>query len=273
MLLCAILVVDSQLPAAGANALLHPPRRRPAAPPPAGCLEAAFAGYDIPLRGWRCRATARRRGTIVYLHGIADNRDSAAGLADKFAPRGFDLIAYDGRAHGASGGDACTYGYYEQRDLRRVLDDVEAGPVVLIGTSLGASVALHAAAVDRRITAVVAAEAFSDLRIVATERAPFFFAPWMLGRAFALAERDGRFEIDAVSPATAAARITVPTLLVHGAADVDTTPAHAQRIHAALGEPGPLILVAGAGHNESLRADVWPRIEQWIDQVLVRPVR
>src|SRR6185436_14421434 len=112
------------------------------------------------------------RGTIVYLHGVADNHSSAAGVIRRFLPRGFLVIAYDSRAHGDSDGAACTYGFYEKADLRRVIDALPPGPVALIGTSLGAAVAVQAAAGDSRVTTVVAAETFSDLRTVATERAP-----------------------------------------------------------------------------------------------------
>jgi hypothetical protein len=39
------------------------------------------------------------------------------------------VIAYDSRAHGESGGDACTYGFFEKEDLRRVLDvDTDTRP-------------------------------------------------------------------------------------------------------------------------------------------------
>jgi pimeloyl-ACP methyl ester carboxylesterase len=107
-------------------------------------------------------------------------------------------------------------------DLRRVLNTFEPGPIVLVGTSLGAAVALQEAAEDRRVSAVVAAETFSDLRTVAVERAPFFFTPTMIRRAFQLAGQRGHFEIDAVSPAIAAGEIKVLVLLVHGEADTDS---------------------------------------------------
>ena len=142
------------------------------------------------------------------------------------------------------------------------------GPIVLVGTSLGAAVALQEAARDARVTAVVAAETFSDLRTVATERAPFFFTSGVIKRAFALAEQEGRFQVDAVSPVVAAAAITCPVLLIHGAADSDTPPGHSERVLAALAGPKRLILVPGAGHNESLRGAVWDEIERWIDGVL-----
>jgi pimeloyl-ACP methyl ester carboxylesterase len=223
------------------------------------------------LRGWRCRATATRRGTLVYLHGIADNRTSAAGVVARFAPRGFDVVAFDSRANGESDGDICTYGFFEKEDLRRIIDTIPPGPIVLLGTSLGAAIALQEAAHDPRVSAIVAAETFSDLRTVATERAPAFFTKGIIRRAFQLAEEQGHFNVDAVSPQDAAASITAPVLLIHGAADVDTRPAHSERVFAALKGPKRLILVPGAAHNGSLTADSWTAIEQWIDQVI--PVR
>jgi dipeptidyl aminopeptidase/acylaminoacyl peptidase len=149
-----------------------------------------------------------------------------------------------------------------------VLDTVGPGPIVLVGASLGAAVALQEAAFDTRVTAVVAAETFSDLRTVATERAPFFFSRGTIARALRLAEQQGRFEVDAVSPLAAAREIKIPVLLVHGAADSDTPPDHSRRVLAALAGPKRLILVPGARHNESLHREVWDDIERWLEEVL-----
>ena len=257
-----------QLAAAGAGGLLHPSRHRVTTGPPPTCEDATFHGEGVDLRGWRCRGATPRRGTIVYLHGIADNRTSAAGVIERFGKRGFDVLAYDSRAHGESPGDICTYGFFEKQDLHRVLDTVDSGPIVLIGASLGAAVALQEAAADARVTAVIAAETFADLRTVATERAPFFFTPGIIGRAFQIAEQQGQFEVKAVSPEAAAVKIKIPVLLIHGAADADTPPDHSRRVLAALAGPKRLILVPGAHHNESLRGDVWPEVEGWLDGVL-----
>jgi uncharacterized protein len=271
ILTAAVAVATSQLPAVGAGGLLYPARHRVDVPAPATCEDATFPGDGVRLQGWRCRATGARRATIVYLHGIADNRTSAAGVIQRFVPRGFDVVAYDSRAHGESDGDICTYGFFEKKDLGRALDTVDGGPVVLLGTSLGAAVAILEAADDRRVATVVAAETFADLRTVAVERAPFFFTASIIRRAFQLAAERGRFDIDAVSPEDAAARISVPVLLVHGAADVDTRPEHSQRVFRALHGPKRLILVPGATHNASLRPDVWLVVENWIDRVLQKP--
>jgi pimeloyl-ACP methyl ester carboxylesterase len=255
------------LPSMGANGLLHPARRRLSPDQRAFAPVVTFQGDTISMKGWHFPAQGTRRGTLVYLHGVADKRGSSLGVAQRFTPRGFDVIAYDSRAHGDSDGEVCTHGYYEKRDLQRVLDVAGDGPTVVVGSSLGAAVALQTAAIDRRISAVVAAESFSDLRTVARERAPRYFSQGNIRRALAMAESSGRFVVDEVSPVKAAARIAVPVLLVHGGADRETPPEHSHRIFDALRSPRRLLIVAGAGHNQSLPL-AWPDIERWIDDVL-----
>ncbi|MEI6655755.1 MAG: alpha/beta hydrolase [Verrucomicrobiota bacterium] len=261
-------VVAIQLPSIGAALILHPVHRHVVATPPNMCQKVTFNGDGVSLQGWRGQGSGSHRGTLIYLHGVSDNRASGAGVMERYRKRGFDVVAYDSRAQGESGGDVSTYGYYEKEDLRRVMDTVAPGPIVLVGTSFGAAVALQAAAIDRRISAVVAAETFSDLRTVLTERAPFFFTPGTIDRAIRLAEQKGHFQLDAVSPTLAARTITAPVLLVHGALDSATKPDHSRRVLAALAGPKRLILVSGAGHNESLRGNVWEDIDRWLDSVL-----
>ena len=259
-------------PSWGANALLHPMRRhvtlQPARPFDAMELE----GAGVKLRGWWFHG-AGKRGTVVFLHGVGANRESGVGIADHFLARGFDVLVYDSRAHGESEGQACTYGYYERQDLRRVLDHVTATPIVVMGNSMGAAIALQAAAEDHRIAAVVAVSAFSDLRTAAIERAPFFASKRNIAEAFELAEAEGAFRADDVSPMTAAARVSAPTLLIHGDHDDETPPAHSQRIFAALHAPKRLILVPDAGHGHVVDAGVWREIDGWLDVALASSQR
>jgi len=263
-----------EAPGWAAAALLHPSRHRI----DARLVETTgtrrtetFTGDGVRLAGWRFAAHGQHRGTVVYLHGVADNRGSSIAPGERLAAQGFDVIAYDSRAHGDSDGDVCTYGYDEKRDLERVLDAVGAAgsPIVVIGSSLGAAVALQAAAEDKRISAVVAAESFSDLRTVATERAPAYLPRAIVRRAFAAAEAQGRFEIDAVSPVAAAARISVPVMIIHGALDHDTVPDHSRRIYDALTGPRRFLMVERAGHNQSLTESTWLAIEQWMEEVVM----
>lgn len=259
------------LPSVGAALILYPPRKLVISALPADCENISFQGNSVTIQGWRSKGSDQGRGTLVYLHGVADNRSSASGIIKRFHKLGFRVVAYDSRAHGESEGECCTYGFFEKEDLRRIVDSFDSGPIILFGSSLGAAVALQAAAVDERVTAVIAAEVFSDFRTVAIERAPVFFSSGTIERAFRIAEQKGRFKLSEVSPVNAGRKIRVPVLLIHGESDIDTTPDHAQRVYDALGGPKRLILVPGAGHNESLNGDVWQDIERWVDVIAPQP--
>ena len=260
----------SQLPAIGAGALLFPARKTQIVAAPANCVERRFTGEGVELAGWHCESGAPvRRGTVVYLHGIGDNRSSAVGPIAHLLPLGYDVIAYDGRRHGLSDGNQCTYGYFEKVDLKRVIAQSGARDVVVMGYSLGAAVALQAAADEPLVRAVIAIATFSDLRTVVMERAPqVFFPSFAIDSALARAERDGRFVIDDVSPVAAARRIAAPVLLIHGADDHNTPYAHSTRVFDALQGSKHLVIVPRAGHNDVLRNDVWNQIGAWLDTAL-----
>jgi uncharacterized protein len=266
LLIAAVVIISPKIAAGG---LLYPKRHSVKGAIPPGCENRDFQGDDVTLRGWQCGAIGKRRATIVYLHGVADNRGSSVGVIQRFVPRGFDVVAYDSRRHGESPGEVCTYGFVEKRDLRRVIDGLSPGAVILVGSSLGAAVALQEAGSDARVAAVVAAESFSDLRTVATERAPWFLPGPIVRQAFIVAEQRGRFLVDAVSPVEAARAIRAPVLLIHGADDKETPPVHSQRIFDALPGPRRLMLVPGAAHNQSLYGPgVWGEVERWIEEAL-----
>jgi pimeloyl-ACP methyl ester carboxylesterase len=153
-------------------------------------------------------------------------------------------------------------------DLSRALDAVGATEAILFGTSLGGAVALQAAADDPRVAGVVAQSAFADLETIVRERAPFIATASEVREALAIAEQRGRFKVAEVSPRAAAARIRVPVLLIHGERDRATRPSHSRAIFAALAAPKELVIVPGAGHDDTLaRAETWARIDAWLARI------
>jgi pimeloyl-ACP methyl ester carboxylesterase len=254
-------------PSWGAGAILHPARRPVGAPPALTKRDVVVQSGEVTLRGWLFPASGASRGiTVIYLHGSADNRDSGNWIAERLVPKGYDVLAYDGRAHGESTGDACTYGVFEKQDLRRVLDRLGIQRVVLVGASLGAAVALEAAPDDPRIIGVVAASTFSDLETIARDRAPPTMREAQILEAFDLAGKQAAFRVSDASPVRAASRITVPVLVVHGAEDRETSPEHSRRVYAALSGPKTLHIVEKAKHNGVLSI-IWPEVDRWIDEV------
>jgi dipeptidyl aminopeptidase/acylaminoacyl peptidase len=254
----------------GAAAILRPMRRPVTVTPQVPYETVAISSGDVRLEGWLFRPADDPRGfgreLVVYLHGIADNRASGLGLARRLRADGFAVLVFDARAHGRSTGDYCTYGYYERRDVGAALDAVGARRAVLIGHSLGASTALQAAAVDDRVTAVVAASPFSDLESIVRERARWFLLPRpYVDAALARAGEMARFAPQDASPVALAPRVRAPVLLLHGAADAKTPMAHSERIAAALASPHELVLLPGVGHDEILgREEAWRAIDAFL---------
>lgn len=272
LLALAVAVVAVGFPPSwGAGAILHP-SRRPVGPPPAlPHRDVVVESADVTLKGWFFPAEGSPRGiTVVYLHGSADNRDSGNWIAERLVPKGFDVLAYDGRGHGESTGTFCSYGVFEKQDLRRVLDALGVRRALLIGGSLGAAVALQEAPDDPRVIGVVAASSFSDLEAIARDRAPLTMREGQIREAFALVEKRAGFAVADASPVRAASRIHQPVLVIHGAADRETSAEHSKRVYAALAGPKTLRIVEGAGHNGPLTM-VWGEVEKWIEEVAATP--
>ena len=72
----------------GAAAMLHPWRNPLKTARPAGAEDITFSSDGVQLKGWLFRGSGARRGTIIYLHGIADNRASGVSIAERYVPRG-----------------------------------------------------------------------------------------------------------------------------------------------------------------------------------------
>lgn len=110
-----------------------------------------------------------RAGTVILLHGYRDRKDQMLPHADYLHRAGHNVLLFDFRASGGSEGDAVTFGAREQGDVSGAIDylaargDVDVELVGLQGLSLGAAVAIMAAANDDRISGVIAEAPFKDL--------------------------------------------------------------------------------------------------------------
>ncbi len=225
----------------------------------------------LTLKGWLFEPSGPAKGVVVLVHGKDINRQHFSGEAGRFTSRGYQVLAFDQRAHGASEGTRTTFGFHEVDDLRRGLDALGCSRVVLIGESLGAAVALQTGARDPRVVGVVAGASFSDLPAIVAEHRPFFFSDPVFADARSLAEQENGFRLEAINPARDAATVTVPVLLLHGTKDPFIHPDHARRIHAAAPRT-ELVWLEGVGHIDVLVHDeAWERIEEWLDEKVDRP--
>jgi fermentation-respiration switch protein FrsA (DUF1100 family) len=128
------------------------------------CLPSRF-GYNLtglyfPIEG--------SEHTVVLSHGITWGMYGMAQFMPMFRRFGFNILIYDLRNHGLSGGKNTTFGYYEKYDLKTMVDWAfdQIGPlgqVGAMGISLGAGTTLQYAAIDPRLSFVISDCSYSDL--------------------------------------------------------------------------------------------------------------
>jgi pimeloyl-ACP methyl ester carboxylesterase len=103
---------------------------------------------DIPVDGGNLRALRFGDGPrlAVAVHGITASAMSFAAVA-RHLPDGWSLIALDLRGRGGSAGLPGPFGMDRHAaDIHRTAEHLGAGPLVLVGQSMGAYAALRAAA-------------------------------------------------------------------------------------------------------------------------------
>lgn len=244
-------------------------------PPPELARYAALHGVRVEVGPPRAALSAwvleppdgrRARGTIVVLHGVRLDKRSMMPVATLLADAGYRSVLVDLRGHGHSSGAYLTYGVVESRDGMQLLDalesrGIELGPVGLHGFSYGGATAIHWAARDPRVRAVVAVAAFSSLRDVTRDYLrryapaidPAVPRDWLDG-AVDLGGRLAAFDPDAAAPARAAERLGAALLVLHGVDDPQVPPYHARALaHAAAGRAEvELRLLAGETHASVL---------------------
>ena len=114
---------------------------------------------------------------VKVAHGYNANRPE--NMYSIFVAKGYGVLAWDFRAHGDSGGDISTLGYYEQLDVEAALNYALAQEGVehvgAWGGSMGAATVILTAAKRTEIEAVVADSAYPTLEDVLKVNIPVDF--------------------------------------------------------------------------------------------------
>jgi len=203
-------------------------------------------------------AHKKARGTIIYLHGVGDCKIAGLDLTAFLFSHGYNVFLYDSRHHGESGGKYCTYGFFEKHDVSTVIDylqqreDLNTGKIGVFGTSMGAAVAIQAAAVDVRIASVVAEASFTTLRSIAVDyQRRLIKLPWHFLRNVALARSQvvAGFKARLVAPIDDVKKLHCPILLVHGLQDTFIDVQYSKELFQAAHDPKQLLLIDGANHT------------------------
>ncbi|MEH7610396.1 alpha/beta hydrolase [Gottfriedia acidiceleris] len=182
--------------------------------------------YGYELKGYLFEAFDTNNWVIIT-HGVTVNKNNSIKYAELFLKLGFNVLTYDHRRHGESGGHTTSYGYYEKYDLQTVVQYLKdlKGEIVLgiHGESMGACTMLqYAGFVEDSAAFYISDCAFSTFEEQLTYRLKMDYKlpKWAIlpVSSIWLKLRNGFFIKD-ISPLLAAHYIKNPVLFVHSKPD------------------------------------------------------
>ncbi|MFX3660563.1 MAG: alpha/beta hydrolase [Ectobacillus sp.] len=176
--------------------------------------------YFIPAHG--------SKRFMIFCHGVTVNKLNSIKYSNLFFKRNFNVLIYDHRRHGKTGGKTTSYGYYEKYDLKAVVDWVKQrfGPGITLGIhgeSMGAATLLqYAGLVEDGADFYIADCPFSDFyeQLAYRLKVEFKLPKWpILPFASAILKlRDG-YAVQEVSPIKCVKNIKKPILFIHSKED------------------------------------------------------
>jgi pimeloyl-ACP methyl ester carboxylesterase len=199
------------------------------------------------------------RAGVVILHGAGSAKESHFDFARGCRADGIAALVYDARGHGRSGG---AFGPGALDDVLAMVELLRArvDRVALRGSSMGGFQAIHAAARDPSLCAVVAICPAPEDLLLRSLRSdePLRFACDRPATEAWLESLDIHAAVAALGPRTA-------LLLMHARGDEQIPWTVSEELHSAAHEPKRLLILPG-GHHRSLQHDLELQAEsrRWI---------
>jgi uncharacterized protein len=266
LLALGLLLLWAGMVAATAWMLTHPPRRTYASavararPGDPSELDEGrpFETWTFHSRGtafpvWDIPGDAPSGPIIILIHGWADSRIGGLARVPCLALLASRLILFDQRGHGETPGIS-RLGTAEADDVLALLDHLgRTACPVLFGWSMGAGVALAAAAQHPAIAAVIAESPYRFADTPARNVLKGRGMPWQFTLRPALAILNlivgGQLASARFDRARLAARAKCPILILHGQCD-EVCPAEDGRQIAAAAKQGHFTDIPGGRHND-----------------------
>ena len=230
---------------------------------------------DVMLSGWYLPGD-ESSPHLIFVHGLSSERsgDNAVELAARMVEHGYNVLLFDLRGHGSSGGDKVSGGYFERWDVLGAFDylverGVDRGQVGLMGFSMGAATSIMAAAEEPRITAVVADSPYADASdLIAREAArktpfPLWLMPIFIPTTKLMAKGIYGIDIGALVPEEAVTRLDYPLLIIHGTDDQRIPLEHGERVFKAAKAGSIMWRAPGVDHVDAFLT--YP--DEYVDRV------
>jgi len=227
-----------------------------------------MAADGVRLHAWWLPASTEKvAGTVLFLHGNAENISTHIGSVAWLPSQRFNVFLFDYRGYGLSQDKPHLKGLHldVEAALTTVIQRVgTSSKLIVFGQSLGASLAITSLAISAHrhlIKALVIDSAFSSYRDITREKLANFWLTWAFQLPLSLAVNNTYRPLEDI------ARLApIPILIIHGTADKTIPAHHAQRLYAAAGEPKQLWLIPNKYHIQSLSsANVRQRLLEYLN--------
>lgn len=213
----------------------------------------------VQIKGWFIPNPSSDK-TIILMHGWGMNRGDVFKNTYFLHDLGYNLMYFDFRALGESGGTVSSIGYLEVKDLQAAIQFLKdtrpfaCEKIGLYGLSMGGMVAICEAAQNPKIKCVVAEASYYSFRRVVSRwawvhnKVPYFplmpiVLHYMRRNLAANPERySPKYNIPKIAPR--------PVFIIHGRYDNLVPAAQAKMLFKCAGEPKEIWLVPGAKHNK-----------------------
>jgi fermentation-respiration switch protein FrsA (DUF1100 family) len=211
----------------------------------------------LRLHGWYLKAKDKSHGTILHLHGNAENVSSHVNSVLWLTHEGYDVFTFDYRGYGRSEGSPDLRGVH--RDAQAALETVLKQPGInkerlfILGQSLGGAISVYTAANSpdkNHIKALIIDSAFSSYRTIAREKIAQFILTWPFQYPLSL------FFNDYYSPVKWIKNVhPIPVLIIQGDEDVVVPVHHASILYEKASYPKELWVVNGVGHIQAFAVE------------------
>lgn len=223
----------------------------------------------VEIRGVHLRAGFST--LLIYCHGFSTGKNyyHVRKWAELLA-NDLDVIAFDFRGHGESGG-ATTFGEKETLDLDAVVQYAKRfgyERIVVMGSSMGGGIAIRYAADSKGVDAVITMGAYANKQFSTRAMMGLGVLKWSVTRR--VIDRTTTTRIESAQPPfdprDFVSRISPrPLLVIHGEYDPLIPVAHAKELAEHAGEPKTLDIIPRGGHDvENLNVRTKTRILRWL---------
>ena len=198
--------------------------------------------YGYELKGLFLKNKVPTKDTIIILHDVGSSSFASLKYAelyltnntnksnDKVPTRNFNVLIYDSRDHGNSGGDNVSYGYYEKDDLNKWVSWLNAtnkgGIIGIHADGLGATTALLQSGLNiqnKRVKFYIADCAIYDLQNFLENHIRYdskinnnLLVKTLSFYTNIVTFARSHFTLSSISPSKLVSSDTAPTLFIHG---------------------------------------------------------